>query len=60
METTLTFGQCLPSETPPETARVSDVDGGRVVPISGRSHAALEDAARAITLYRLQERPAHG
>lgn len=52
MEATLTFGQCLPPKTPPETAVISDADGARPQPISARSQAALDAHALAIFTYR--------
>lgn len=48
----LTFGQCLPSQTPPETAVITDPDGTRPQPISARSAPALDGHALAIFEYR--------
>jgi hypothetical protein len=48
----LTFGQCLPSQTPPETAVVTDHDGTRPLQVSARSQAALDAHALAIFEYR--------
>jgi hypothetical protein len=48
----LTFGQCQPSEQPPETAVLTDPDGTRPQPISARSRSALDAHALAIFAYR--------
>lgn len=59
MVISLTFGQCLPSESKPQKAIIADVDGGRPMPISGRTQAALDAAALAVFVYRSQEFVAH-